>query len=1673
MERRRGHKFWAALICLLAAWGLLFLDQIVALSALSQIPFTVVLVMLFGCGALIATSGVAGRTRAVFAVAIVLLASAIVARELARDDGESAQSNWRSDAGKQIALALHETGDEVSRLQGISASIGDRVRSFVVAGDPAGGLDAIAAFDLLDSLAAETARSDALPLGTVVGIQLLSPDGERLAWAGWPRALEQLDSVLVRSDAELVYSRKVSLYRILSHVIPVTDDGRTVATLLVDMPLEVNYRVNNRFLKSASLADQVSYRSISDISFDYFPVTGNLAQRVSRLRSLRAQAVADRERRIGSLDVNLRAGDGTGPTARDSVLTYYAFPPHIDPVGDVTGDEAAGLRGRAIVYTPQGNPVLGVTIRSHPFRHDHQIRAGRFSLWAKACVVLSLVILFTMLMLRLWNATSPASAWIRGVLWVTFMGSLRYSLLSFGTLTASGGHRIFDPTVFATPALGGVMRSAGDLLITAGFLLVTLYGVFKLARMDITRVEGAPVARRSGATGRHLGVKAVVIAGVATGAFELGRQFVKTVVENSNPRLLGEAMRLTDVEVIVLHLSVFLMVTSILLAGIFLTWAMFHATRTRGAGLTRASLLALLLLAGIAALLQRWELALLSIPLLLFIAWVPKIVRREDLVSVVIVAFCLVIISSGTTYVFLTKDYDGLRKSFVLEKSGELIDPSDNWKVVILEDLLEVYSQRADIRQAVRGWTGPDVHRLAFDLWAEGSLSLLGYSCAIHILDADDQVISEFSVDMPYRARIGGSERIDTPEESEWVVLDQTRSTPQGLVRFYRGILNVRDLSMRSDASVGKVIVDVPFFLESLELAARTGPRTPEVLRNVQEGTVAPRVEEPEALLLARLSGGQIYESSSEELAVGTRLSPDVFERAMDGRWPLLHAGDQNYRVVVRETDDPETFLVAGFAAASVKQHLLNWSTLFSLYLLFAFSLIVLIVLFGLVPVLEPLLPTLTPGRRLGFQQKLLASFLLVALVPAVILGAFAVDFIKGRFVEENKQEALLKAFSARKAFVNILGGELQFFMNQVDVEQLLRPEAAATQTVGDQRIVCLYVDTVDLLQLGAPPVAVSGALHDISPDDLFVTRRGDKRYIGVVSEPLRVSGGGWDGVFYVYYAREIAGDLLGDVAEQVGADVNIYAAGELAGSSREGLLAGGFISAIMNAGAYKKVSMLGSAHSLATEQAGRYRYQVAYLPLTDWGEETPPFEEASADANVSVSALGNTVRAAMSVPLVFRPESYYLQVEKATSIVLGIFALLFTATIALGLFLARGIFEPLRALLAGTRRISDGDFATRIELSRGDEIGTVVNGFNEMASRIAQSQRVLEERRRYLETILQNIGTGVVSLDADDLIRTVNEAGERILGISATSAIGQTVNSLASSGHAPEMFGVLRDAREHGKRFVSDEVELSRGDRKATIKYMLTQLEHEGRYLGSVFVFEDLTELIQSKKLSAWVEMARQIAHEIKNPLTPIRISTQFMMRAYESKTEKFDQIFRESTDTIIKQVDVLKRIASEFSSYGRMQQLELAPYPLDMMIRRIVAPYEKNDMGVTVKFENSVPSRNVMVDAEAVRKICSNLIENAIEAMPNGGELSVSCNEVTENGTERVSIAFRDTGSGLASDIEDRLFEPYFSTKTTGTGLGLAICRTLSREMNGDVTVRNVEDGAGVLAELTLPFA
>jgi len=243
--------------------------------------------------------------------------------------------------------------------------------------------------------------------------------------------------------------------------------------------------------------------------------------------------------------------------------------------------------------------------------------------------------------------------------------------------------------------------------------------------------------------------------------------------------------------------------------------------------------------------------------------------------------------------------------------------------------------------------------------------------------------------------------------------------------------------------------------------------------------------------------------------------------------------------------------------------------------------------------------------------------------------------------------------------------------------------------------------------------------------------------------------------------------------------------------------------------------------------------------------------------------------------------------------------------------------------------------------------------------------------------------------------------------------------------------------------------------------------LGHAGKPQGAVLVFEDLTELIRSEKIKAWAQMARQVAHEIKNPLTPMKLSAQHLRQAWRDKHGKFDRILEESTETIIDRCEALRRIAIEFSDYARMPGRKIRREDLGRLLRDAERLYaESGERGVKLRLDAPEEMLWTRVDRDEVMRLFINLIENSVQAMPQGGELSITA--WTENGMAHVRI--RDTGVGIDSENLGRIFEPSFSTKTGGAGLGLPICKAIVEDYGGSIRIES-EKGRGTTVEVTLP--
>jgi two-component system nitrogen regulation sensor histidine kinase NtrY len=473
----------------------------------------------------------------------------------------------------------------------------------------------------------------------------------------------------------------------------------------------------------------------------------------------------------------------------------------------------------------------------------------------------------------------------------------------------------------------------------------------------------------------------------------------------------------------------------------------------------------------------------------------------------------------------------------------------------------------------------------------------------------------------------------------------------------------------------------------------------------------------------------------------------------------------------------------------------------------------------------------------------------------------------------------------------------------------------------------------------------------------------------------------------------------------------------------------------------------------------------------------------------------------AISVPVVFREGEDGGGVEWTSAAISYLIVIVICAIFIFGLLLARSISKPIHQLIRGTLKIGSGDLSFTIPKPSDDEIGDLVTSFNRMTAALAKSRKALSERKRYIETIIGNVGAGIISTDRGGRIDTFNAAASGILGLKSRNARGRDARRVLRRVGAAGLAEVLDEVGGQKEVAGKEVVFTAKDGRSATLRAVATVVGGPRRRLmGKVIVFEDVTELIRSKKLVAWSEMARQVAHEIKNPLTPMKLSAQHLLQARRDRADDFDRVLEESVGTIVEQIESLRRIAVEFSQFSRMPERNPVWLDIGAVVEESLSQYERVVGGaveIVKHIESGIPK--VRVDRDEAKRVFVNVVENAIQAMPDGGKLEICCGkakqrragrrsrsrdsgaryEITVSSRESgigpqdfVEVAFSDTGKGITGANAEKLFEPNFSTKSRGTGLGLAICKGIMDAYGGEIVIESKE-GVGTRVSIRFPIA
>jgi two-component system nitrogen regulation sensor histidine kinase NtrY len=453
-------------------------------------------------------------------------------------------------------------------------------------------------------------------------------------------------------------------------------------------------------------------------------------------------------------------------------------------------------------------------------------------------------------------------------------------------------------------------------------------------------------------------------------------------------------------------------------------------------------------------------------------------------------------------------------------------------------------------------------------------------------------------------------------------------------------------------------------------------------------------------------------------------------------------------------------------------------------------------------------------------------------------------------------------------------------------------------------------------------------------------------------------------------------------------------------------------------------------------------------------------------------------VRDLRAVQFLIRPVrvSHYLTLVIVTLLTL-------MAAIWLAFYMAREITTPIRQLAEGTLKVAGGDFSFHIDQEGRDEIGFLVQSFNKMTQDLQQSRTQLAEayeqlrqshaelagQKRYMEILLRNVAAGVIAVNAEGRITSINNSAAQMLQVTPEEVLGQYARALVPPGEVNRLTEVVEEARR-SPGTVERPFHLALADKTLYLVIKPTVLKDDtGQDLGVVVVFEDLTELERAQRQSAWREVARRIAHEVKNPLTPIKLAAQRLRRRYLDQMADDGQIFEECTRIISDQADVIKNLVNEFSRFARLPHLALAPHDLNGLIREILLLYKEVHPRITLEFQADPDLPEILLDQEQIKRLLLNLVDNALASIQGFGKVTLSVKGKAAG--DWVELVVADTGAGIPDRDKVRIFEPYFSTKRGGTGLGLAIVHSIVSDHEGVIRVEdNQPHGTRFIIELPM---
>src|SRR5580693_6461442 len=503
---------------------------------------------------------------------------------------------------------------------------------------------------------------------------------------------------------------------------------------------------------------------------------------------------------------------------------------------------------------------------------------------------------------------------------------------------------------------------------------------------------------------------------------------------------------------------------------------------------------------------------------------------------------------------------------------------------------------------------------------------------------------------------------------------------------------------------------------------------------------------------------------------------------------------------------------------------------------------------------------------------------------------------------------------------------------------------------------------------------------------------------------------------------------------------------------------------------------------SLDTDSIGGYVIRAA-----------APIEDSSQGQRVLIALYPVPLQLSQLADTVQRSYTSYASLVQKRQPLKFVFVLILSFVVLMSLiaavygafFAAQRLVQPVQDLIAGTRAVAKGNYDTRLPLPSRDELGFLVTSFNDMTKRLGRareetrrSQQAVEAERAGLAVILARLSTGVVSLEADLTVRTANQAASAILGIDLEAAVGKRFDESINDGVLfTDFLAAVKSRLEEDQLDWREQIELPSESGKRVLMCACTALPNDvGGAPGVVLVFDDITTLLQAQRDAAWGEVARRLAHEIKNPLTPIQLSAERMRRKFlGSMNEQDAQILQRATHTIVAQVEAMKQMVNAFSEYARAPDMHMARFDLNQLITEVVDLYRVQDSSAEMKLTLSPQLPAISADRMRIRQILNNLVTNSLEALEGKVVARIEFEtQLVDEGQKHgasVAIVVTDNGPGFQRDLIGTVFDPYVTSKPKGTGLGLAIVKKIVEEHGGRIEADNQRMG-GARVRIVLPL-